>query len=72
MDKRAARVAYYEGIRQAALEQFKATEDGLRRLEGVDVRKIEKVVADVHKRHEKLLKRIDRQIKEEKARPDSP
>jgi len=68
MDKRAARVADYEGIRQAALVQFKATEDGLRRLEGVDVRKIEKVVADVHKRHEKLLKRIDRQIKEEQAR----
>lgn len=67
-DKRAARVAYYQGIRDAALEQFRATEEGLRKLEGLKPSQIEKLVADVHKRHEKLLKRIDRYLKEEKAR----
>ena len=66
-DKRAARIAYYEGVRRAALTEFKATEDGLRKLQDVDPRKIEKVVADVHKRHARLLGRIDRQIREEKA-----
>ena len=68
MDKRAARIGYYEGIRQAALEHFDVTEKGLRKLKGMDASKIEKLVADVHKRHEKLLSRIDGLIKDEKAR----
>jgi hypothetical protein len=63
-DKRAARLAYYEGIKQAALEQFKITEEGLRNLEGLQPAHIEKLVADLHKRHLKLLKRIDLQIEE--------
>jgi hypothetical protein len=67
MDKRAARIGYYEGIRTAALEHFKITEEGLRKLKDMDASKVEKLVADVHKRHEKLLNRIDGLIKEEKA-----
>jgi len=68
-DKREARLKYYEGIRQATLDHIKATEDGLRKLEGVKPAKIEKLVADIHKQHERLLKRIDRRIKRET--PDS-
>ena len=67
MEKSEARVAYYEAIRLAALEQFKATEEGLRQLEGLKASKIERLVASVHKRHTKLLKRLDQQIKDEKA-----
>ena len=59
-DTRTARVIYYEGIRLAAQDQFKITEDGIRKLEGLKPAQVEKLVADVHKRHEKLLKRIDR------------
>lgn len=69
-DKRAARVAYYEGIRKAALDHFKTTEESLRRLEGLETAQIEKLVADIHKRHEKLLKRIDRDLKEAMSRND--
>ena len=65
MDKRKARVAYDEGIRRAASEEFKVTEEGLRKLVGVEAQKIDKIVADIHMRHEKLLKRLDRRIKEE-------
>ena len=68
MDKRTARIGYYEGIRQATLEHFKVTEEGLRKLKDMDASKIEKLVADIHKRHEKLLNRFDGLIKEEKAR----
>ncbi len=69
-NKHAARVSYYEGIRRAAEEQFRATEDGLRKLEGLKPSQIEKLVADVHKRHEKLLNRIDRQLREARAHED--
>lgn len=69
-DKRKARIAYYEGIRQAALEQFRVTEEGLRKLEGLKPTQIERIVADVHKRHQKLLKRIDEHLEVEKARRD--
>jgi hypothetical protein len=65
-DKRAARIAYYEGIRRAALEQFKTTEEGLRKLEGLKPGQTEKLIADVHKRHEKILKRIDQYIKDDR------
>jgi hypothetical protein len=64
-NKRAVRLKYYEGIRQATLDHIKATEDGVRKLEGVKPAKIEKLMADVHKKHEKLLERIDRLIKHE-------
>lgn len=64
-NKRDARVAYYEGVKRATLEHIKATEDGLRSLKDVRPEKIEKLIADVHKRHMKLLKLIDRHIKEE-------
>jgi len=67
-DKRSARLSYYAGIRQAMLEHIKVTEASLHKLKGVEPAKIDKLVADVHKRHEKLLKRLDRQIKEEKDR----
>lgn len=70
-NKRAARRAYYEGIRTSMLEHVKLTEEGLRRLEGVKPAKIEKIVADLHKHHEKkLLRRIDRHIEEAKVRDD--
>lgn len=59
VNKRSARLAYYEGMRNAAEEQFKLTEDGIRKLEGLSPTQIEKIVADLHKRHEKLLNRID-------------
>lgn len=67
-NKRDARLNYYEGIRQAMMEHIKTTEEGIRNLEGVKSSKIEKLVADIHKEHEKLLKRIDREIRQEKAR----
>ena len=69
-NKRAALAAYYEGIRTAMLEHIKVTEEGLRRLEGVKPAKVEKMVADLHKHHEKLLRRIDRHIEEAKVRDD--
>lgn len=52
------------------LEHIRATEEGIRNLAGVKPSKIEKLVADIHKEHEKLLKRIDREIRQEKARDD--
>jgi hypothetical protein len=64
-NKREARIAYYEGIKQATLDHIKVTEDGLRNLKDVSSEKIEKLVADVHKRHLKLLKHIEQLIKEE-------
>jgi hypothetical protein len=65
-DKHEARLSYYEGVRQAMLKHFEATEDGLRKLEGVKLAKIEKLIPDLRKRHDKLLTRVDRQIKLEK------
>lgn len=70
-NKHAARVSYYLGIRRAAEEQFRATEDGLRKLEGLKPSQVEKLVADVHKRREKLLNRIDRQLREARAHDDA-
>jgi hypothetical protein len=66
-NKREARLRYYEGVRNATLEHIKATEEGLRKLEGIKPAKIEELISDLRKRHEKLLKRIDRYIKEEKS-----
>ena len=65
-NKRAARLEYYERVREGMLEHVKVTEDKLRKLEGVKPAKIEKLVADLRKTHEKLLRRIDRRIKQEK------
>jgi hypothetical protein len=67
-NKREARLDYYKGVREATLEHIKATEEGIRKLKDVKPAKIEKVVADLHKRHEKLLKRIERRIKLETTR----
>ena len=52
------------GSEQAASEEFKATEEGLLKLQGVESRTIQGVVADIHKRHENLLERINRRIEE--------
>ena len=65
--KREARLRYYDGIRSAMLDHAKVTEEGLRKLEGIKPAKLEEMVAELHKEHEKLLKRIDRYIKQEKA-----
>ena len=65
-NKRAARLEYYGGVRQGMLEHIDLTEEKLRKLEGVQPAKIEKLVADLRKTHDKLLKRIDRHIKQEK------
>lgn len=64
-DKRLARMAYYNGFRQAAVDQFKITEEKLRNLSGLKPDQVEHLVADVHKRHEKLLSRIDCYIDEQ-------
>ena len=64
-NKREVRLQYYEGIRQATLEHIKATEEALRKLEGLKPEKIDKLVASVQKEHAKLLERIDRQIRRE-------
>jgi hypothetical protein len=61
-----ARLTYYEGVRQGALDHFKATEEGPRKLEGVSPEKLDKLLADLRGKHKNLLKRIDRLI--EKAR----
>jgi hypothetical protein len=66
--KRAVRLKYYEGVRQATLEHIKATEESLRKLKDVKPARMEELVADLQKRHQKLLKRIDRQIEEQKNR----
>jgi hypothetical protein len=63
--KREARIAYYEGVKQATLDHIKVTEEGLRNLKDMSSEKIDKLVADIHKRHVKLLKRIDGYIKDE-------
>jgi len=40
-------------------------------LDGLNLAKIEKLVADFRERHDKLMKRIDRQIERERAsQPD--
>jgi DNA-binding PadR family transcriptional regulator len=65
--KSAARLAYYEGLRNALLEHFEITEQGLRKLKDVKPSQIEKLVADIQKQHRKLLNRIDRQIHDEQA-----
>ena len=64
-NKREARLKYYRGVREATQEHIKTTEESLRRLKDVKPEKIEKVIADLHKQHAKLLRRIDRHIKEE-------
>jgi hypothetical protein len=60
--KREARLAYYEGVRQAMVDHATVTENGLRKLKGVPPLRIERLVADVHRRHLKLLRRIDQLI----------
>jgi hypothetical protein len=60
--KRKARLAYYEGIKDAMVENLAVTEQGLRDLEGMSEAKVEKIVASLRKLHEKLMKQIDRQI----------
>jgi hypothetical protein len=64
-NKRAMRLEYYEGVRQGMMEHIQVTENNLRNLEGVKPGKLEKLMADLHKTHEKLLERIDRHMKEE-------
>lgn len=64
--KREARLKYYEGVKEATLQHMQATEESLRKLQGVTPEKIETLVADLKKQHKKLLKRIDRNIKDER------
>lgn len=61
-DKHHALRDYYEGIRKAAVEEFATTEERLRKLEGLSEKEIEKLIASVHKRHDKLIGRIDRRL----------
>lgn len=67
-NRRAARIEYYQGMRQAMLEHAETTEEKIRNLEALKPEKAEKLVADLRKTHEKLLKRIDNQIKQERER----
>lgn len=69
-DKGTARVTFYEGIRQAAVDQFATTEENLRKLEGLKPPQIENLIADVHKRHEEMLRRIEHHIREERVREE--
>lgn len=66
-NKRGARIEYYQGIRHAMLEHAESTEKKIRNLEGLRPGKADKLVADLQKTHEKLLKRIDNQIRQERA-----
>ncbi len=69
-DKRTARTTFYEGIRQAAANEFATTEENLRKLEGLKPPQIENLIADVRKRHEEMLRRIEHHIREERAREE--
>jgi recombinational DNA repair protein RecR len=67
-NKREARSKYYQGLREAMVEHIKTTEQSLRKLPGIEPAKLEKITLDLQKQHEKLLKRIDRHIEENKIR----
>jgi hypothetical protein len=65
--KREARIAYYQGLKEALSQHIAETEKGLRALPGLSAKKIDKLVATVRKQHAKLSSRIDRQFAEEIA-----
>lgn len=67
-NKREARLRYYEGIREARLEQINTTEESIRKLEEITAKKAEKLMAGLCKQHKQLLSRIDRRIKAERHR----
>lgn len=66
--KKEARIAYYRGVKEALTEHMATTETGLRALPGLEEKELDKVVASVRKRHEKLLKEIDQHLAEDNAR----
>jgi hypothetical protein len=66
--KQEGRTRYLEGVRGAMLEHAETTEAGIRKLKGVKPERTEKLVADLHKQHEELLRRIDREINLETVR----
>jgi hypothetical protein len=63
--KRDARVDYYRGVRDALNEHMATTEMGLRQLSGLSDAEKDKIVASVRKRHERLLKEVDRKLAEQ-------
>jgi hypothetical protein len=61
--ERDARLKFYEGVREATLEHLKATEDSLRRLEGVEPAKIAELISELNRLNQKMMDRIDRYIR---------
>lgn len=56
--KRHARMAYYSGLKDALVDHMTRTENGLRALQGVSEKQIEKMVAAVRKKHDKLMRQV--------------
>jgi hypothetical protein len=70
--KREARIAYYNGLKTSMARHIRATEKGIRSMEGVSETEMEKLLASVRKKHEKLLKRIDDQFATDLAASAAP
>jgi hypothetical protein len=60
--KRDAELAYYQTAKAALMEHMATTEKGLRRLKDLPPPKADKIIEAIRKRHDKLLRRIDRQV----------
>jgi hypothetical protein len=60
--KRKARIAYYEGVKEALAEHMRTTETGIRDLPRLSATEKDKLVASVRKHHAKLLKQVDQNL----------
>jgi hypothetical protein len=64
--KHKARITYLDGARQALLDHMQTTEDGIRRLLATNPAQADRIISSVRKRHDKLIKQLDREIATER------
>ena len=57
--KRKARIAYYEGVKNALEDHIRKTEEGIRGLPRLSEEQKKKLVSSVRKHHRKLVKQVD-------------
>ena len=60
--KRGRQIEHYQGIRTAMLDHIQHTESGLSGLTGIDPKDQDRLIAAVRKRHDTLLRKIERTI----------
>jgi hypothetical protein len=60
--KRKARIAYYEGVKEALADHMRTTETGIRNLPRLTAIEKDKLIASVRKHHVKLLEQVDQNL----------